>query len=316
MGTGFLFDIQRFSIHDGPGIRTTVFFKGCPLACWWCHNPESQSGRPELLYRADRCVRCGDCVETCPAEAVRWADERPQTDPGRCRGGAGCGAEGLAPCVTACPAGAREVVGQAYGVEDVLAQVRRDTPFYDESGGGVTFSGGEPLAQSSFLTELLECCGAEEIHRAVDTTGFAPPATFERIARRTDLFLYDLKLIDPERHRRYTGQSNEPILENLAFLDREGIPAQIRVPVIPGINDDNENVEATAAHLAGLRTIRTVTLLPHHRPAMDKYARIGKARRLPPTPAVRAGRLEEIAGLFRQQGLEVYDGSRQDANNS
>ncbi len=350
MGAGLIFDIKRFSIHDGPGIRTTVFLKGCPLACWWCHNPESQSDRPELLYRTDRCVRCGACVAVCPAQAVVWEADRPRTDPDRCRGGAACrgdagcpespparaaaadapAAAGTpagagtptaadvlpTPCTTVCPADARQIVGERVGVDQVIEQIRRDTVFYDESGGGVTFSGGEPLAQGTFLAELLERCGAEEIHRAVDTTGHAPPGPFERIARRTDLFLYDLKLIDPGRHRHYTGQSNEMILENLAFLDREGIPTVIRMPIIPGINDDSENIAATAGHIARLQTIRTITLLPHHRPAMDKYARFGRARRLPSTPSPTPEQIEEIAGVFRRHDLTVLNGGMHGGRNA
>ena len=300
MGAGIILDIQRFSIHDGPGIRTTVFLKGCPLDCWWCHNPESQDARPQVFYQERRCLRCGACVEACLPHAIRWDGRRPVTDWKLCL----CCGE----CVARCPAAAREIVGKQADAAAVIEQIRRDAAFYDESGGGVTFSGGEPLAQCDFLAELLDRCGAEDIHRAVDTAGYAPPDAFRRIAARTDLFLYDLKVIDPLRHEQLTGQPNEWILANLAYLDRERIPTEIRVPVIPGLNDDDETIAATAAHVAALTSIGRVTLLPQHIAAMDKYARLDRPCRCPAAPPPDADRRRAIADIFARRGLTVSVG--------
>jgi len=304
VSSGIVFDIKRFSIHDGPGIRTTVFLKGCPLSCWWCHNPESQVAHTQVLVHPSRCIRCGACITACPEGAIRLTDDFAETDWGRCKH------EGA--CVPVCPAGARERVGNVLSPQEILDTVRRDSPFFDESGGGVTFGGGEPLEQPEFLCELLTLCGSEDIHRAVDTTGHATPETFHEVADRTDLFLYDLKVIDPALHLRYTGQSPELILANLEDLAQRGKPVEIRVPVIPGLNDDEANLEATIEVVKPMRNVTGITLLPHHRPAMDKYARFGLESKLPDTPVPSAESLRRIAARCESAGLRVTIGGHRD----
>jgi pyruvate formate lyase activating enzyme len=264
---GLVFDIKKYSIHDGPGIRTTVFFKGCPGACWWCHNPESRLSYPEIVYRPDRCILCEKCVEVCPNNAIYTGANGIETDTDRCRL---CGR-----CVEACPSQARERVGRTITVTDLVCEVERDILFYDESGGGVTFSGGEPLFQYDFLLAVLKECREREIHTAVDTMGYADTDLVLEIAEHTDLFLFDLKLMDPAWHLEYVGVPNEGILDNLKALDRRGSPVLVRIPLVPGINDDRENLEKTARFIASLSGIRSVSVLPYHDSAAEKYRRFG-----------------------------------------
>jgi pyruvate formate lyase activating enzyme len=293
-----VFNIMRFALHDGPGIRTTVFLKGCPLSCWWCHNPESLRPAPEIVYFPERCRLCGDCIPACPAGAIELRG-RTLLRSQACRS---CGA-----CVEACLAGARELAGRRMTVSEVLREVERDAVFFDESGGGVTLSGGEPLAQPWFAEPLLAGCRERRIHTTLDTCGFAPRSDFLRVAARADLVLFDLKLTDPDRHLKYTGVSNQVILENLEALSRTGRALVVRVPVIPGVNDDDEEVERLAGLLSD-RGIRRVDLLPYHRIGADKYRRFGLSYRMaelePPSPACMARIAEKLA----RAGLDVRQG--------
>ena len=268
MQTGLVFHIQRYSIQDGPGIRTTVFLKGCPLACWWCHNPEGRSAEPEISVMAERCVRCGRCRQVCP----RVLPDRDGEGPIRQRDGCTrCGQ-----CVEACPADARQRVGTSMGVTEVLDQVLRDRIFFDDSGGGVTVSGGEPLLQARFTRALVEACRAEGVHAAVDTCGFAPPEALEWVAHATDLFLYDLKTLDDQLHRRHTGVSNALILENLQRLARLHQAIWIRVPLIPGFNDQPAQLDALARLAASIDAVRQVNLLPYHDWGLHKRRHLGQ----------------------------------------
>jgi len=267
MKSGTIFDIKRYAVHDGPGIRTTVFFKGCPLRCPWCHNPESQSSSPTVLYRHNLCVACGRCVEACPKGALRLTESGVVRDFALC---SGCGT-----CTEVCPSGAMERVGRWISCEELIAEIERDVPFFDESGGGVTFSGGEPLAQPEFLTEMLDLCAEREIHRTVDTCGFADPKILATIAGKTDLFLFDIKIIDPELHRKITGQDNGRIMENLRWLCEKEYQVEVRIPVIPAMTDGRDNIEAAAAFLCSLVNPPTVRLLLFHRTALEKYKRFG-----------------------------------------
>jgi len=304
---GLVFDIQRFSLHGGPGIRTTVFLKGCPLSCAWCHNPEGISPRPEVLFTEGRCLRCGACALACPetdgvgdaAAAGRGGAAVPGAA-ARCRR---CGA-----CVEACPGGARRVAGRELTAAEVVSEVARDRVFYEESGGGATFSGGEPLLQFDFLVELLDGCRAEGIHTALDTCGHAPRERVLAAAARADLVLYDLKSADPERHRAATGVDNAAILENLRALAGAGVTVWLRVPVIPGFNDSAEDARATAGLAASLGSVRRVSLLPYH--ALGRHKAGAPApgslpADLAPPPAER---LEAIVRCYRERGLEVRIG--------
>ena len=296
MKSGTIFDIKRYAVHDGPGIRTTVFFKGCPLRCPWCHNPESQSSSPTVLYRHNLCVACGRCVEACPKGALRLTESGVVRDFALC---SGCGS-----CTEVCPSGAMERVGRRISSEELLAEIERDVPFFDESGGGVTFSGGEPLAQPEFLSEMLALCAEREIHRTVDTCGFADPKILAKIAGKTDLFLFDIKIIDTELHRKVTGQGNGRILENLRWLTDGGCRVEVRIPLIPAMTDGRDNIEAAAALLCSLVNPPTVRLLPFHRTALEKYKRFGMevpsgydGNQLSEIDMQGAARLLEIRGL-------------------
>jgi pyruvate formate lyase activating enzyme len=264
---GRVFDIQRFSIHDGPGIRTTVFMKGCPLACTWCHNPEGISGRPELSFTPDRCIACGECVRVCPAEAHRVIDGRHVLDRSRCRV---CGA-----CAEACYADALELVGRDMTAGEALAVVLRDRAFYETSGGGMTLSGGEPASQIDFSVALLAAAKAEGLHCVVETSGECDYSQLARMSPHVDLFLYDWKESDPLRHQEVTGVSNRRIEANLRRLHADGARIRLRCPIIPGLNDRPEHFAGIASLVRGLDGLDGVEIMPYHRLGIGKMARFG-----------------------------------------
>jgi pyruvate formate lyase activating enzyme len=270
MSDGLVFDIQHYSVGDGPGIRTVVFLKGCPLRCPWCCNPESQQPRPELKHALARCRACGACVDACPAGAVSMEDGRPVFDRRRC-----C-PSGAWPCVDACPHGAPSRVGETLTADAVMARVAADKAFYDNSGGGVTFSGGEPFAQAAFLGELLGRCRAAGIHTAVETCGYADAEDLRASAPLVDLFLFDLKSADRERHQAITGADNAPALENLEWLAaRFADRVVVRIPLVPGFTDDASNLSGIAEVLARLRLPRA-EVMPYHELGRDKYDGLGR----------------------------------------
>jgi pyruvate formate lyase activating enzyme len=298
--TGLIFDIKRFSIHDGPGIRTTVFFKGCPLSCQWCHNPESQAADVERIFRSNRCVRCGACLVACAAGAISPNGQSFRIDEKKCTL---CGA-----CAEACYAEAREMVGRQMTVPDLMREIQRDVVFYDQSGGGLTISGGEPLMQPQFLVALLRAAKEAEIHTALDTCGFAPWKTLEATRGYIDLFLYDLKPMDDRRHRKATGVSNRVILDNVQRLSELGHDIILRVPLIPGLTDSEENLRRLAAFAGGLPHLVGVDLLPYHGTAADKYRRLGKeyaASGIEPPTEADLGRIQH---RLTEQGLQVRTG--------
>jgi len=294
MPTGLVFDIQRFCLHDGPGIRTTVFLKGCTLRCRWCHNPESIARRPEVYFWRQRCIKCGACARACPRAAIDF-DRPSRILRRRCLPLAGEGACATE-CVRACPVVALEVIGREMTVNDVLAVALRDEPFYRTSGGGVTLSGGEPLAQPQFALELMRACRERNLHVALDTAGNVAAEVFAAAAQTADLVLLDLKHPDAALHRRFTGASNERVRRNLALLAQSGRLFIARVPVIPGFND----APATLLELARLAAEADATelnLLPYHALGEAKRRRLGRARGWPAREAMPRVALEAIREL-------------------
>jgi pyruvate formate lyase activating enzyme len=300
MPSGLVFNIQKYSLHDGPGIRTTVFLKGCPLSCAWCHNPESLSPRREIVVMEGRCALCGECRQACPfAEAVAGEGPLPSRNPPCTQ----CEA-----CTRACPTGARQMVGREMSVAQVMDEILQDRIFYEDSAGGVTFSGGEPLMQPQFVTGLLEACRARDIHAAVDTCGFGCRDHLLAFGRLASLVLYDLKFMDDGQHREYCGVPNRIILENLKALDQSHRRIWIRVPVIPGVNDDDDNLAALARFVGTLRNVRQVNLLPYHKTGVQKFRRLGQMSPLEHVAQPSPADLQRAQRFFQEAGLETRIG--------
>ena len=291
---GVIFDIQHYSIHDGPGIRTTVFLKGCPLRCLWCSNPESQNDRPEIMFDTSRCTRCERCVEVCPHNASVKQENEIRISRELCKG--------CATCVALCPGEARRITGSIREVKEVLQEVVKDRLFYENSGGGVTLSGGEPMNQPEFTGALLKQWKERGIHTVLDTSGYVQTELWDPVLENVDMILYDLKHMDPQKHREFTGVSNERILVNARKLASLKIPMVMRIPLIPGYNDTNENSESCARFIKKLG-ITDVELLPFHKLCVTKYAKLQKEWTLEDTIPPSQERLEELKGIFAAQGL-------------
>ena len=291
MNQPFIFDIKRYAINDGPGIRIVIFLKGCNLNCAWCHNPESISTETERMHAPTKCIQCGTCVVACPEKAITLTSEGIITDAELCKM---CGK-----CAEVCPTKAIEISGKPMSVAEIINEIEKERVFFDQSGGGVTFSGGEPLLQSRFLIELLDECGKRGIHRAVDTAGLVHTEIILEVARRTDLFLFDLKLMDSDKHRKWVGVPNEKILENLKVLAKTGVKIIIRIPLVGGVNDDAENMEATARFVAELSgEKKEVNLLPYHKIAQTKYQKLGRPEEFQ--------LLDEPSKDFQMQAIAIF----------
>ena len=290
MASPTLFNLQKFSIHDGDGIRTTVFFKGCPLRCRWCHNPESQRFEKELMFYADRCTACGACKQACPLGAA----DQIAPDRDLCTA---CGR-----CVSYCLHDAREVVGYEQDLDQLIEEIVKDTPFYEVSGGGVTLSGGEPLAQNmDYIEGLCKRLKRRGYHINIDTCGHVPYEHFARVLPYVDTFLYDLKHMDPEKHTALTGISNERILDNLRRLSADGASINIRMPLISGLNDSDEEIAAVLDFLSTIH-VASINLLPYHKTGSDKYARLGEEA-CTNMQAPSQERMEYLRSLFESKGF-------------
>lgn len=293
---GLLLKEKRFSIHDGPGIRTVFFFKGCVLKCLWCHNPESILAKPQLGYYAHQCISCGECMDVCRAKAHSIQDGQHLFDPSCCTA---CG-----DCASACLGNALQLYGREISVEEALKTALQDLTFYRGSGGGVTLSGGEPLLQTEFALAFLEELKKESIHTAVDSCAHVAESCFEQVLPYTDLFLIDFKHSSSAEHRKLTGCGNELICENLKFLSRRNAKIEIRIPVVPGCNDSPENMENTADFLAQIRP-QAVRLLPYHSLSGSKYRAINMPDTLPQVPSPGEEILSSFAGVLEKHGLTV-----------
>ena len=298
---GRVFDIKHYSIHDGPGIRTTIFLKGCSMCCLWCHNPESINPKPELIHWPKRCTLCYTCTKTCTLGAITKDDNGAIViDRKIC---SLCGK-----CIETCLSDAMQIVGREMSAKDVMVEVEKDRIFYDQSGGGVTLSGGDPFVQAKFTEAILDNCQSQGIHTTVDTAGFLHDGTIDRLASKINLILYDLKCMDNARHKKYTGVSNTVILDNLKHLASTRTDVWVRIPLMAGVNDDDDNIRQTIALLTSLKTIRQVCLLPYHSSGLEKARRLGKGsyfREFKPSPEER---ITIIEAIFRESMFEVRRG--------
>ncbi len=302
MRKGMIFNVERYAIHDGPGIRTTVFFKGCSLRCWWCHNPEGQNLSRELVFRENRCINCGECVKKCPRKALACSSREVVLNRKNCNV---CGV-----CAQVCPSEALSVAGQEKSTEEVVETIERDIAFYDESGGGATFSGGEPLMQPDFLKELLSLCNEKGIHTTLDTSGYASREVLDIISHKVNLFLYDIKSMDDAKHKKYTGASNRLVLKNLQRIISGGCDIAVSLPIIPGVNNDEKNICRTGEFLSSLRNVKYVSLLPYHRAGVAKYKNLGRHFKLEKTQSPSSMEIDALKQRLETFGLEVRIGVR------
>ncbi|MHB8104188.1 MAG: glycyl-radical enzyme activating protein [Dehalococcoidales bacterium] len=294
--TGLVTNIQGYSIHDGPGIRTVVFLKGCGLECRWCSNPECISPQAEVGFIKSLCTKCGKCLEVCPVDALDYQEGKfPRIDRRRCTG---CGI-----CSSVCAYKALITYGKPMSVEEIFDMVNRDNIFYEASGGGVTVSGGEALLQPQLVVGLFKKCHQDGIHTCVETSGYAAEFAFKQVLPLTDYIFFDLKIINPERHRRYTGKSNELIHSNARLVAESGVETIYRMPLVPGINDDEQNIKDTVDFLKGLVNNARIEVMPYHKLGKGKYESLGKKYLLPDVPIPEQEYLESIKKAFEFRGL-------------
>ena len=293
--TGTVFNIQRFSIDDGPGIRSTVFMKGCPLRCTWCHNPEGLEYKPQLMWFDVRCIGAKDCLAACQRGALELTGSGMAIDRQRCDA---CG-----DCQDACPAGALEVVGKEYSPRQAFDEVARDEAFYRNSSGGVTVSGGEPAMQPRFTGELLRMCTGAGFHTALDTCGYAPTEVLEGLVDLSDMVLLDLKIMDPHLHKELTGVELEQVLAGARMISGKGKPLWVRTPVIPGCTDSVENVRELSRFISGLPSVERYDLLAFNNTCGAKYGRLDMDWKLEGVPLVTREKMEELSSIAREAGV-------------
>jgi pyruvate formate lyase activating enzyme len=298
---GIIFDVKRYAIHDGPGIRTTLFLKGCSLRCQWCHNPEGIESKPEIMLRPSRCAKeCHECVSICPRDAISKDGNTIEIDKAKC--------DLCAKCEDVCVYEALEVVGKEVTVQEIMEELEKDRIFFDESGGGITFSGGEPLMQLDFLEALLKEIGKKNIHVTLDTSGYVSFEDLDRISDKIDLFLYDLKIMDDEKHEKYTGVSNRLILDNLRKLAEREKSVAVRIPLISGINDDDQSIQKFVEYLQSIKNIKQINLLAYHKGGSEKYKRLRKERFPKTFQPPSDERIGEIKKILTDSGFSVKTG--------
>ncbi len=301
MKTGLIFDIKKYAINDGPGIRLTVFFKGCNLSCKWCHNPESMSPKVQKMYNASKCIGALSCIANCPNNALVMTSEGIVTDFNSCNL---CGK-----CAEVCPTKAFEMLGSSILISDLMKEIDNEAVFFDQSGGGVTFSGGEPLMHSEYLLEALKACGERMYHRVVDTTAFSSQEILLEVAKHTELFLIDLKVMKAEKHKAFTGVSNEKIVSNITELAKMDCEIIFRIPLIEGVNTSIENIQKTADFMNSLEGNRNViNLLPYHNIAENKHVKLGHLTHFEVFETPSDDKIKEIMLLFKNYGITATVG--------
>lgn len=296
--TPLVINVQKFSVHDGNGIRTSIFFKGCLLKCWWCHNPESQNFYRESMFDPGKCTGCGLCVKACTQGAIHVSEEtgKAVTNKATC---ITCGK-----CVDWCPKEAREIVGETYTVDELFKMAMKDQQFYEKSGGGVTLSGGECMMQNGdFVEELCRKLHFEGVNIAIDTCGYAPLENYQRLLPYVDMWLYDIKTLDVEKHKKYIGQSNDMILRNFEFLAHNGAPINLRIPVVHPVNDDDESIAAIVAYVKDVAGTVPVNLLPYHTTGSSKYVKMARPYLAENLEVPSDERMEHLKSLFVQAGF-------------
>ena len=297
--TALIFDIKRFAVHDGPGIRITLFFKGCPLSCLWCHNPEGISTQKEIVWRPQFCIQCGHCIHNCPTNALQASRGMIQRNKQRCTF---CGS-----CISSCPTASQQLVGQRYSLEDLFQRIKKDMLYFKTSNGGVTCSGGEPLLQSEFLKRFLQICQLKEIHTTLDTSGYASKKTFSDIMPFTDVFLFDVKFINNTQHKKYTGGSNTSILYNLESLFEQKKQVIIRFPLVPYITDTKENISDILDFLDGKQQEKDIHILPFHA-VKEKYEQFNKPYKIEHTKTASIHQIQRVKEIFTKRGYHVKIG--------
>ncbi|MBI9041659.1 glycyl-radical enzyme activating protein [Lutibacter sp.] len=301
MSTGLIFDIKKFAINDGPGIRLTVFFKGCNLECKWCHNPESMSPKAQKMYNAKKCIGALSCIEICPNNALKMTPDGIVTDYNVCNL---CGK-----CAEVCPTKAFEMLGSEIPIAELMKKIDNEAIFFDQSGGGVTFSGGEPLMHSVYLLAALKECGKRMYHRVVDTTAFSKLETVLEVAKHTELFLIDLKVMNSEKHKEFTGVGNEKILSNIVELAKTKCEIIFRIPLIEGVNTSEENILQTALFINSLEgNRRVVNLLPYHNISENKHVKLGNSSNYITFKTPTAIEIKKIISIFEKQGITATIG--------